>query len=88
MNRTHYCYKMISYCTHKCVVSFIFQIPKSLMPQYCQLVGANPKSRPDPGQFIKDACSKGGFIDNKFVQTMLFVEEIQVSKTLAGVSCK
>ncbi|KAK2159454.1 hypothetical protein NP493_1717g00010 [Ridgeia piscesae] len=56
----------------------INKIPKSLMPQYCQLVGANPKSRPDPGQFIKDACSKGGFIDNKFVQTMLFVEEIQI----------
>jgi hypothetical protein len=56
----------------------ILQIPKALVPNYCELVGANPKSRPSTSQFIENCRSSGGFMDNTFVSTMLFLEEIQV----------
>lgn len=54
------------------------KIPKSLVANYCELVSANPKSRPNPAKFLEVCRSKGGFMDNKFVSTMLFLEEIQI----------
>lgn len=59
-------------------IEFSLQIPKSLVPNYCELVGANPKSRPNPAKFIENCKSDKGFMHNSFVKTMLFLEEIQV----------
>ncbi|XP_067328646.1 N-terminal kinase-like protein [Anolis sagrei] len=54
------------------------KIPKSLIPHYCELVGANPKVRPNPAKFLQSCRSPGGFMDNSFVETNLFLEEIQI----------
>ncbi|XP_022330201.2 N-terminal kinase-like protein isoform X2 [Crassostrea virginica] len=54
------------------------KIPKSLVPNYCELVGANPKSRPNPAKFIESCKTSKGFMQNSFVKTMLFLEEIQI----------
>ncbi|KAK7104395.1 N-terminal kinase-like protein [Littorina saxatilis] len=56
------------------------KIPKMLVPKYCELVGANPKSRPNPGNFLQDLRKKGSFLNNQFVDTMLFLEEIQIKE--------
>lgn len=55
------------------------QIPKSLVPHYCELVGANPKVRPNPARFLQNCQGPGGFMNNRFVETNLFLEEIQVN---------
>ncbi|XP_078001167.1 N-terminal kinase-like protein [Glandiceps talaboti] len=57
------------------------KIPKPLLPNYCELVGANPMSRPNPSKFIQDCKSPKGFMDNGFVKTNLFLEEIQIKDT-------
>ncbi|KAK3092649.1 hypothetical protein FSP39_005381 [Pinctada imbricata] len=54
------------------------KIAKPLVPNYCELVGANPKSRPNPSKFLEKCKSPKGFMDNSFVKTMLFMEEIQI----------
>ena len=54
------------------------KIPKSLVQNYCELVSANPKSRPAPSKFLTDCSSTGGFLNNEFVETMIFMEEIQI----------
>ncbi|KAL3874122.1 hypothetical protein ACJMK2_037177 [Sinanodonta woodiana] len=54
------------------------KVPKQLVPNYCELVGANPKSRPNPAKFIEDCMKTNGFMDNAFIKTMLFLEEIQI----------
>ncbi|GFO35647.1 N-terminal kinase-like protein [Plakobranchus ocellatus] len=54
------------------------KIPQSLIPNYCELVGANPRSRPNPAKFIENCRQKGGFMNNTFVDSMLFLEEIQI----------
>ena len=55
-----------------------------LVPKYCELVSANPKSRPNPGSFLEDLRKRGSFLDNSFVKTMLFLEEIQVREHYYG----
>ncbi|XP_015266276.1 PREDICTED: N-terminal kinase-like protein [Gekko japonicus] len=57
-----------------------YVIPKSLVPHYCELVGANPKLRPNPAKFLQNCCGPGGFMDNHFVETNLFLEEIQIKE--------
>ncbi|XP_033736298.1 N-terminal kinase-like protein isoform X2 [Pecten maximus] len=54
------------------------KIPKSLVPNYCELVGANPRSRPNPAKFIEDCRRTNGFLNNAFVDTMMFLGEIQI----------
>ncbi|XP_054759531.2 N-terminal kinase-like protein [Lytechinus pictus] len=54
------------------------KIPKPLVPNYCELVGANPVSRPNPAKFIDSCRNSGGFMKNSFVDTNLFLEEIQI----------
>ncbi|XP_063800884.1 N-terminal kinase-like protein isoform X2 [Pseudophryne corroboree] len=54
------------------------KIPKSLVPHYCELVGANPKIRPNPARFLQNCRAPGGFLCNSFVETNLFLEEIQI----------
>jgi len=39
---------------------------------------SNPKSRPAPSDFIASCRQKGGFFDNSFVDSMLFLEEMAV----------
>ncbi|XP_029467475.1 N-terminal kinase-like protein isoform X2 [Rhinatrema bivittatum] len=56
------------------------KIPKSLVPHYCELVGANPKIRPNPSKFLQNCCGPGGFMRNSFVETNLFLEEIQIKE--------
>lgn len=56
------------------------QIPKSLVPHYCELVGANPRARPNPARFLQNCRAPGGFLSNSFVESNLFLEEIQVWK--------
>ncbi|KAF7238529.1 N-terminal kinase-like protein [Varanus komodoensis] len=53
------------------------KIPKALVPHYCELVGANPKLRPSPAKFLQNCRGPGSFMDNSFVETNLFLEEIQ-----------
>ncbi|XP_062700998.1 N-terminal kinase-like protein isoform X1 [Aedes albopictus] len=56
----------------------IASIPKSLAPLYCELVGASPASRPNPADVITKCRKPGGFFKNDLVDTLLFLEEIQI----------
>nr|XP_033811582.1 N-terminal kinase-like protein [Geotrypetes seraphini] len=56
------------------------KIPKSLVPHYCELVGANPRIRPNPSKFLQNCRGPGGFMRNSFVETNLFLEEIQIKE--------
>ncbi|KAG4078021.1 hypothetical protein HA402_002072 [Bradysia odoriphaga] len=56
----------------------IKNIPKSLAPLYCELVGANPSSRPNPADIITKCRKPDGFFKNDLVDTLLFLEEIQI----------
>ncbi|XP_054647043.1 N-terminal kinase-like protein isoform X2 [Dunckerocampus dactyliophorus] len=56
------------------------KIPKALVPHYCELVGANPRSRPNPARFLQNCRSPGGFLCNSFVESNLFLEEIQIKE--------
>ena len=55
-------------------------IPANLVANYCELVSANPRSRPKPSSFIETCRAEGGFMANSFVETMLFIEEIQIKE--------
>ncbi|XP_051505126.1 N-terminal kinase-like protein isoform X1 [Myxocyprinus asiaticus] len=59
----------------------IGKIPKQLVQHYCELVGANPKVRPNPARFLLNCRSPGGFMNNSFVESNLFLEEIQIKET-------
>ena len=59
-------------------VSILLQIPKQLSAVYCELVGANPSSRPNPADVITRCRKLGGFFRNDLVDTLLFLEEIQI----------
>lgn len=54
------------------------KIPKSLTSLYCELVGASPGSRPNPADIITKCRKPGGFFKNDLVDTLLFLEEIQI----------
>lgn len=56
----------------------INNIPKSVAPLYCELVGANPASRPNPADIITRCRKPEGFFKNDLVDTLLFLEEIQI----------
>uniref|UniRef100_A0A8C2XB56 N-terminal kinase-like protein n=1 Tax=Cyclopterus lumpus TaxID=8103 RepID=A0A8C2XB56_CYCLU len=55
-------------------------IPKALVPHYCELVGANPRARPNPARFLQNCRAPGGFLSNSFVESNLFLEEIQIKE--------
>lgn len=65
---------------HSLVFSLCPQIPKALVPHYCELVGANPRARPNPARFLQNCRASGGFLSNSFVESNLFLEEIQVHR--------
>uniref|UniRef100_A0A673WTI3 N-terminal kinase-like protein n=1 Tax=Salmo trutta TaxID=8032 RepID=A0A673WTI3_SALTR len=54
------------------------KIPKALVPHYCELVGANARARPNPARFLQNCRARGGFLSNNFVESNLFLEEIQI----------
>ncbi|XP_067374299.1 N-terminal kinase-like protein isoform X2 [Channa argus] len=56
------------------------KIPKALVPHYCELVGANPRARPNPARFLQNCRTPGGFLSNSFVDSNLFLEEIQIKE--------
>uniref|UniRef100_A0A1L8DN65 N-terminal kinase-like protein n=1 Tax=Nyssomyia neivai TaxID=330878 RepID=A0A1L8DN65_9DIPT len=56
----------------------IENIPKSIAPLYCELVGALPAKRPNPADIITKCRKPGGFFKNDLVDTLLFLEEIQI----------
>ncbi|TSK28110.1 N-terminal kinase-like protein [Bagarius yarrelli] len=56
------------------------KIPKHLVPHYCELVGANPKARPNPARFLQNCRTPGGFMSNSFVESNLFLEQIQIKE--------
>ncbi|CAI5652401.1 unnamed protein product [Oreochromis niloticus] len=56
------------------------KIPKVLVPHYCELVGANPRTRPNPARFLQNCRAPGGFLSNSFVESNLFLEEIQIKE--------
>ena len=63
------------------------KIPGNLLGHYGELVSASPKSRPEPAKFITQCRAKGQYLANSFVDSNLFLAEIQVpydyvSKTL------
>ncbi|GIY91030.1 n-terminal kinase-like protein, partial [Caerostris extrusa] len=62
------------------------QIPSNLSSFYCELVCANPKSRPSSVTFLKKASKGNGFFKNKFVDSMLFLREIHIKETEEKIS--
>ncbi|XP_060935446.1 N-terminal kinase-like protein [Limanda limanda] len=56
------------------------KVPKALVPHYCELVGANPRARPNPSRFLQNCRAAGGFLSNSFVESNLFLEEIQIKE--------
>ncbi|GAB6020512.1 N-terminal kinase-like protein [Chamberlinius hualienensis] len=57
------------------------KIPKNLMADYCTLVSANPASRPSPKEFWTKCRNVNNFMKNSFIDTILFLEEIQIKDT-------
>ncbi|VVC89636.1 unnamed protein product, partial [Leptidea sinapis] len=55
-------------------------IPKQLCTLYCELVSANPASRPNPADIITRCRKLGGFFKNDLIDTMLFLEEMQIKE--------
>ena len=54
------------------------QLPKSLVSHYCEMVSANPKSRPNPSTLLSSLREHGGYLANQFVSIALQIEELQV----------
>ena len=61
------------------------QIPRSLVSHYCELVSANPRSRPSPSDLLASLRQHGGFLSNPFVAFSLRLEELQVRVTSSCV---
>lgn len=57
------------------------QIPKLLASVYCELVGANPSSRPNPNEVLVRCRKPGGYFHNDLVECLLFLEEIQIKES-------
>lgn len=58
------------YNTHK--------IPKSLLPVYSELILPSPNSRPNPADVITKCRKNDGFFKNDLVDSLIFLEEIQI----------
>lgn len=56
------------------------KVPKNLIPDYVQLVGANPKSRPNPAKFLQECRAYGHYLKNSFVDANLFLQELQIKE--------
>ena len=54
-------------------------IPKTLTPTYMELVAKTPAKRPDPAAKVQELSKPGGYFRNDLIDTMIFLEEFQVS---------
>ncbi len=54
------------------------QLPKNLIAHYCEMVSANPKSRPNPSNLLSQLREHGSFLANHHVSIALSIEEVQV----------
>ena len=57
---------------------FFLKIPKRLVPAYMDLINAQPNKRLSMSKFLNVCQLKGGFCDNHFFETLLFLDNIQV----------
>ena len=55
------------------------KIPKSIISSYQGLLNAQSNKRLSPLKFLNICREKNSFMDNSFMHTLLFLEEIQVS---------
>jgi hypothetical protein len=58
-------------------------MPKRLVAAYQELLNGNLNKRFNPSKFLSFCRQEKGFMDNHFVETLLFLEQIQVSLTHA-----
>lgn len=56
------------------------KIPKSLQTIFLELTHGNPQNRPNPADVIARARRPGGFFKNDLVDSLLFLEEIQMKE--------
>lgn len=54
------------------------KIPKRLQSTYNELINSNPTKRLNCAKFLEKCCMKNGYMDNHFVNTLLFLEKLQV----------
>lgn len=54
------------------------KIPRNVASLYGRLVNPNPALRLAPSDFVAKCRASGCFLDNSFVDAMLFIEEIQI----------
>lgn len=54
------------------------KIPKNLVAAYNGLMNQQPSRRLSPDKFIKACKNSEGFMDNHFVETLIFLEQIQI----------
>ncbi|XP_074603845.1 N-terminal kinase-like protein yata [Brevipalpus obovatus] len=57
------------------------KIPADLIASYKKLLESNPKTRLSAADFVRECRAKGSYMKNTFVDSMLFLEEIQIKET-------
>ena len=62
-------------------------MPKSLISSYQGLLCAQLNKRLNMAKFLSNCREKNSFMDNHFVETLLFLEEIQVGFFIPLISC-
>ena len=56
----------------------VAEIPKKLLEPFVKLISANPRSRPSPKKFLSEARGKGKYLQNEFVDSNLFLDELAI----------
>jgi SCY1-like protein 1 len=54
------------------------KLPKNLVSHYCELVSANPMSRPNPSTLLAALKAPNGYLSNPFISLALNIEELQL----------
>lgn len=58
------------------------KIPKKIGPQYMSLISANIRSRSSIQDFVTKAQQPNGYFKNVFIESMVFLEEIQIKDSV------
>lgn len=58
------------------------KISKKIGPQYASLIAANPRSRISIQDFVTKAQQPNGYFKNVFIESMVFLEEIQIKDSV------
>lgn len=69
---------MLKGCLFVFNLFLFFKIPKRLVSAYFELLNGQVSKRLNANKFITFCRQSGGFMDNHFVETLLFLEHIQV----------